>query len=305
MSTQLHLIQDTRLFFSRRTIKSEFDGDIYISTDFCPVRHSRQCSQILTLDMRIGIVMKGPTTFPIRYKRSPSVHNLIQIQNGTFHRQHPDTNLSSVGHETVSPLFPNLHFSLPAFPLIRDNSGKEKQQHWAVVGAAGASTFLEILQGIHICVPPNARTFPQLSLDNENLDQHRRRSPRTAIQYVGFLPGKGQGSCSGIRGSYLSERYESRKEETDWSLLQYLMGKMELNSSETNEGNPVFTSSLSQVIKDLKLEKLMDIPARDLSSGQTRRASIAKALLRKPRLLLLDKPFSRFRSSFPAGDLSF
>ena len=36
------------------------------------------------------------------------------------------------------------------------------------------------------------------------------------------------------------------------------------------------------------------MPVANLSNGQTRRARIAKALLNKPELLLLDDPFSKF-----------
>lgn len=246
--------------------------------------------------------MKVPLTFPLRYKPSPSIDNVIQIQNGTFYRHHLASALSPELRNQTSPLFPNLHFALPAIPLVRDEASKEKQQHWAVIGAHETTTFLEILQGTHICIPPNARTFPYLSSDKREPKDRRVSSPSRAIQYVGFQPGKGHGSCSGIKGSYLSARYESRKEETDWSVLQYLKGEVELNPAEIQKPDARFEESLWQVISDLRLDQLIGTPVSNLSSGQTRRASIAKALLRRPEVLLLDKPFRE--SSAPKSAIS-
>ena len=237
--------------------------------------------------------MRGSTTASFRCGTLSSINNIIQIQNGSFYRQHP----SSWNKPTDnSLLFPNLDFSLPAFPLRRDASNEQEQQHWAVISAVGSTAFLEVLRGIHICLPPNARTFPYLSSDDIEAKDHRLRSPFAAIQDVGFTTGKGQGLGGGLHGSYLSARYESRREETDWSVLQYLKGETELNASrELQQRDARFSALLSQVIQDLRLERLTSTPVSNLSNGQTRRARIAKALLGRPEVLLLDEPFSRFR----------
>lgn len=88
----------------------------------------------------------------------------------------------------------------------------------------------------------------------------------------------------------MSARYESRKEETDFSLRDYLFGNTELNADETLVRHPD-QSLVDQIMLDLKLETLESMPVTSLSNGQTRRARIAKALLAKPELLLLDGPF--------------
>lgn len=209
---------------------------------------------------------------------------LIHIENATFYRKHPSSSPSQEEASINPPLFLNLDFSLSA--------ENEANQHWAIIGPsnAGKTTFLELLQGQHICLPPRARSFPYLLSDEiKNKGRGLTYAPK-AIHYVGF-GGRGKG-LSGL-GTHMSARYESRREVSDFSLLEYLIGKTQLNAATTDDDS-IAKAFLDEVIRKLDLEDLLDMPAANLSNGQTRRARLAKALLGRPELLLIDEPFSTY-----------
>lgn len=221
-----------------------------------------------------------PGIVPQQLRRRSQQALLVRIENGTFYRQYPsETDQSSFN----PPIFPGLCFEQPINTSTR-------AQHWAIVSPASQprTTFLRILNNEYICVPPTARSYPYLSSDR--ITDPRLRSPEHAIQYVGFDAERGGLGGTSLKGAYLSARYEARKEETDWSVRDYLQGNTELNALEKGEDS-VDMSLLASVVDSLRLKDLLDRPVSNLSNGQTRRARIAKTLLRKPELLLLDGPF--------------
>ncbi|KGM92075.1 uncharacterized protein PADG_11871 [Paracoccidioides brasiliensis Pb18] len=145
------------------------------------------------------------------------------------------------------------------------------------------------------------------------------RDHAQAIQYVGFNGDQIQSAAGYVRGSYLSARYERRWEDTDFTVLQFLKGQKSLNSLELEQDEcPLMREEALEVgvrarpledaiigcseskskryfnktIQDLQLDDLLDLPVSNLSSGQSRRERIAKAVLMKPEVLFLDDPFS-------------
>lgn len=211
---------------------------------------------------------------------------IVQIDKGAFYRRYPV-------HETQEnssnrSIFPGLTFSIPSCSI--------RQERWAIIGPSlsGKTTFLEILRGQHICVPPIARSFPFLSSPDIVRQGRPFRSLASAIQYVGFAGEGGGMHHQGTRGAYLSARYESHREDTDFTVLDYLQGTTKLNSLEDARADAerANDTNLEKVIDDFNLGALATMPMGNLSNGQMRRARIAKALLGRPDILLLDEPFS-------------
>ncbi|KAK7538227.1 ABC transporter-like protein [Phyllosticta citribraziliensis] len=224
--------------------------------------------------------MRTLATKPLR--RPPSTRRLhtlplISIHHApTFYRSDPN----STPFAANPPLYPRLDFTLPS----------ERGQNWAILSPSSVarSTFLDILRGRHYCVPPNARSYPYLASEELAWKRPKNKSLSRAIQYVGTDADRG--GLGGTKGAYMSARYESLREPTDWSLQDYLLGKTQLNASEELTDHPSL-KQVQAVLHDLHLTHCSHLPVSNLSNGQTRRARIAKAILAQPELLLMDMPF--------------
>ncbi|CUS12130.1 unnamed protein product, partial [Tuber aestivum] len=174
---------------------------------------------------------------------------------------------------TAPTLFPNTTFALhPA-------------QKWSILGSS-KSILLSILCGSHVAIPPNGRRYPGL---------------QGTIELVSF--GAGSASTGMLPGAnrmetHLSARYEAWREEFDVSLRDWL-GESIAGSNPFEEGGEVKgeealrerEKKVEDVAGDLMLRELLDQSVMTLSNGQSRRARIAQALLKRPEVLAVDEPF--------------
>jgi len=99
--------------------------------------------------------------------------------------------------------------------------------------------------------------------------------------------------------TYLSARYEAWREECDLSLREWLGGSITGKNPFEDGGEPEGEEALQEqrmkvegVAGDLMLRELLDQSVITLSNGQSRRARIAQALLKRPEVLAVDEPFS-------------
>jgi energy-coupling factor transporter ATP-binding protein EcfA2 len=200
---------------------------------------------------------------------------LLTLRNATFHRT-PNS----------PPIFRNTTFTLPT---------TTPAQKWTVLGPS-KSTFLSILRGSLTAAPPTSRSYPLLSAHN--------KWPYSSIQLCNF-GGEG-GMLSGGTGGdgYVSARYETLRERFDQTLEEWLSDSLESRLNPYEEASPERLAEeqreaaanqllLQQVMRELRLEELKEQAVMTLSNGQSRRARLAQALLKRPELLLVDEPFCR------------
>lgn len=126
------------------------------------------------------------------------------------------------------------------------------------------SQLLNILAGKVVANPPQALSYPSFGKDIW---------PSQAIEMVMF------DNSSRLKAPYLSARYESFRDEFDYSLRRVL------------EDTANDKADLDQVSKVLRLDSLLDRWVVSLSNGQMRRAKIALALLKRPKVLIVDEPY--------------
>lgn len=145
-------------------------------------------------------------------------------------------------------------------------------QHWAILGpnGAGKSSLARVLI--------NDIPYSQGTITN-----HSAGMP---TGYVSFELHDWMINTEEIRGDDRSARRSSPGRELVRDALVYGNGRV-------TDGSPLFI----KVADLIKIRHLLDREVRNLSTGEIRKVLIARALLKSPRLLILDEPLSGIDSA--------
>jgi len=149
----------------------------------------------------------------------------------------------------------------------------EHSQHWLVTGAngSGKSTFLRVLHGQLRPALGSEIHWPALG-DPRNVWELRKQ--------IAWLSPE-------LQAAY---RYPS-------TVRACVASGFESSIGQTRTLTSVESARVDELLKELELTELADRALRTLSYGQARRALIARALVNRPRVLLLDEPWEGLDAS--------
>jgi molybdate transport system ATP-binding protein len=162
------------------------------------------------------------------------------------------------------PLFTGLNWT------IRDG------ETWAIVGPTGGgkTTLAELLRGQHLL---SGGTIRWPLLDRLRAVGRRADYPSQVITHVRF---KEESRLFSYAGHYYQQRFEFADSDNPLSLDDFLRTETSATPAE-----------ILATAEQLGVREQLKQPFLTLSNGQTRRARLARALLTKPELLILDDPF--------------
>ncbi|MCH6200854.1 ATP-binding cassette domain-containing protein [Aquiflexum sp. LQ15W] len=156
-------------------------------------------------------------------------------------------------------------------------------QHWAILGQSGVelTAFLDTLLGKTMVTSGRIqRTFAKEYQDQKSeageVNSFRDLIATVSQQYT-FK------NKSNLGNFYFQQRFNSMESDEALTVEDYL------KSIEVKAPGPW---SLSKVIRFMNLEHLKDKSLIKLSNGETRRLSFATALIKNPKILLMDQPLT-------------
>lgn len=168
---------------------------------------------------------------------------------------------------SLSVQIENLVFSYTAEPLLNISHFEVEQGQMLFLfgpSGSGKSTFLELMAGI---LRPQSGV---LKIEGQNLaEMTLAQLDRFRAEYIGYI-------------------FQS------FNLIPYLsvLENIELPFLFQKNQTALDSELLEKLVEQLGLKTLLSRPVSQLSVGQQQRVAVARALIKKPRLILADEPTS-------------
>lgn len=156
-------------------------------------------------------------------------------------------------------------------------------QHWAIIGSSGAelTAFLDTLLGRTMLTQgeisrPFAQAYQEAKIKAGEVNSFRDLIAVVSQKYV-FR------NKSNLQNFYYQQRFNSSESEEAATVFEFLS---EIEHKDSGPWN------LFSVMRFLRLNDLKEESLIKLSNGETRRLAIAAALLKNPKILLMDQPLT-------------
>jgi ABC-type molybdenum transport system ATPase subunit/photorepair protein PhrA len=164
--------------------------------------------------------------------------------------------------------------------FLQDTSWQmNSNEHWAILGpnGSGKTTFAKSLFG----AVPVVRGNIIFNFSNED-----RQNPATMANAIGYV------SPEMHRDIIESEDLEDDFREFSGKINEITTVKhIILNKQVESADGAQAKKRLNAIAKKIGIETLLERDIRSLSTGEMNTALIAKALIKRPKLLILDEPF--------------
>ncbi len=159
----------------------------------------------------------------------------------------------------------------------------EEGQHWAIIGESGVmlTAFLDTLLGRTMVttgkvIRPFSEEYQKTKSQSGEINSFRDLISTVSQQYT-FR------NKSNLQNFYYQQRFNSMESEDTATVIDYLR--------EIEVKIPGFWD-LQKVLDLMRLNDLKEKSLIKLSNGETRRLAIATALMKNPKLLLMDQPMT-------------